>query len=150
METEKLIRHATELAKAFDVELHLFNILHPLVAEKLFLLDIPGPISWPPDLACAAGRRVVSKEITDETSYIVVLHEMGHIIAPCGRLRVAKEAPNGLSHPRERHRWMNLRLTEEEAAWGWARYYALVWTVAMEQVEQSCYATYVRRKEQTR
>jgi hypothetical protein len=87
---------------------------------------------------------VIAREVTDETSYVVVLHELGHHLSPFGKLRTAlKVAEPGPSSPiRERHRYIKLMLEEEMAAWEWARYNALFWSAGMEQVFQYALNTY--------
>jgi hypothetical protein len=137
METAKLVKHAYELAAAFDIDLVLMEDLPPDTAVAMFHPD-------------GKQRGVMAKVITDETSYAVVLHEMGHHLAPCGFLRKGMKEPAPGCHPRERHRWINLKLMEEEAAWAWARHYALEWTTAMQMVELQAYGTYTQVKASTR
>lgn len=139
VDTACLVKHAYDLAAAFGIDLLLF-------------------VEQPPDLAAAVHhpdgirKGVIAKTITDETSYAVVLHEMGHLLSPLGYLRgpLGVKEPSKFDHPRDRHRWMNLRLEEEQAAWEWARHYSLVWTLPMQMVEQQAYATYIQAKERTR
>lgn len=116
MDARQLCTHALELAGAFNVVL-------------IFVPDCER------HLACATlayGRRVVAaRGIDDETSYAVVLHELGHVLSPWGLLRTIKTKGN-----------KNLMLEEERAAWDWARHYALEWTAAMASVERWAMGTY--------
>jgi hypothetical protein len=134
----KLAKHAQDLATAFNVTLVLRD-------------------DYPPEVAaagtCGDGQRMVhAKTITDETSYAVVLHELGHCVSAFGSLRqnLLEKPPAVGCHPRDRHRWMNLMLEEERAAWEWARHYALFWSAAMQQVESYAYDTYLEGKRRTR
>jgi len=144
--TSQLIEHAYALAKAFEVELRLHT-------------HRDDGTEWPRDLAvagkctCGCDRWVVlARTISDDTGYAIVLHELGHCLSPWGTLRFALklEEPKPGCHPRERHRWINLKLEEEEAAWAWARHHALYWSLAMEQVEQYGYRSYIEEKANTR
>lgn len=63
-QTEKLRTHVFQLAAAFDVDLLLCDELQPQEA---------GALTRPSN-----GRYgVIARDVTDETSYVVVLHEMG-------------------------------------------------------------------------
>ena len=109
--------HARQLSTAFDVRLIEAAALKPEEALSLSHL-----------------RVALCHPIIDETTYAVALHEMGHLAAPCGVLR---SVVNGdISR---------LMRDEEEAAWAWARHYALVWTPAMEAVATWAEGTYAPR-----
>lgn len=108
--------HARDLAKAFGVRLIEADVLEPHEA-----------------LGIARLRVALCTTIIDETTYAVALHEMGHLIAPTGVLRDARTA-----HSR------GLMLVEEDAAWTWARHYALIWTPIMETVATWAEGTYTR------
>jgi len=114
-----LVRHAYELAAAFDV-------------------DLVETSDARPEDACAipAIRTVVSSPIIDQTIYAIVLHELGHLLSPLGSLR-QHETPTTAA------RLHNLLLAEETAAWEWAEHYALEWTPAMQAVREWAYQTYV-------
>jgi hypothetical protein len=107
-------RHAQELAAAFDVRLLEHVRVKP---EEAFTL--------------AQARIVLCAPITDETTYAVALHEIGHLVAPAGVLR------NTQTGDRAR-----LMADEEMAAWEWARHYALDWTPVMEQLARWALRTY--------
>lgn len=128
----KLRTHVFQLAAAFDVDLILCDQLQPQEAAALTRRH---------DGRCG----VVAREVTDETSYVVVLHEMGHHLSPLGKLRDALkvDVPGPSSSVQERHRYIKLMLDEELAAWEWAKYNALFWSAAMEQVYQYALNTYV-------
>jgi hypothetical protein len=108
----ELRQHAYQLAAAFGV--------------RLIETDIR------PEDAFAAKGDAVCGQIVDETTYAIALHELGHVAAPTGSLRAA-----GVEGERT-----SLQRVEEDAAWTWARYYALVWSPAMEHLAQWAEGTY--------
>jgi hypothetical protein len=128
-----LAKHAHDIAGAFDIDLLLSDYLGPT--------DGVAMIRWD-------GRRgVFARPITDERSYIVVMHELGHHLAPSGMLR----EPMRLPVPRtfeEHRRWVALQVEEERAAWEWARHHALCWTPVMTFTERDAYATYLKHFEE--
>jgi len=95
--------HAHALAQAFGVTL--------LEGSEL---------TGKPEAAFAVPvhRTVVVARITDESTYAIALHELGHVEAPFGGL----------------HGTPSLQREAEDAAWTWAKHYALVWTPFMEKV----------------
>jgi hypothetical protein len=108
----QLRAHAHELARAFTVRL----IETDIAPEAAFAAPI--------DRVAVVGR------IVDDTTYAVALHELGHLLAPMGSLHTVAGNPG------------NLRRLEEDAAWAWARHYALDWTPAMEAVATWAEGTY--------
>ena len=104
--------HARRLAEAFDIRWLDSELLRPEEALAIWNL-----------------RVVISRPVSDETSYAVVLHEFGHLAALNGVVV-------GL------HRNNTIRRVQEAAAWDWAQHVALEWTPAMAQVRQLCEATY--------
>jgi hypothetical protein len=116
-----LQNHARDLALAFDIRL----ITDPRIK---------------PDEALAIPRRriVLASDIIDDTTYAVILHEMGHLVAALGSLRTAATIGNA-----------NLLLDEEDAAWAWAEHYALEWTPAMQAVKTYARGTYDRARHPT-
>jgi hypothetical protein len=119
MTLSKLQAHARDLAVAFDVRLIEDARIRPEEA-----LGIP------------VRRLVIAHPVVDDTTYAVVLHELGHLAAPSGILRHAVSGDRG-----------NLQRVEEAAAWAWARHYALDWTPAMEAVAQYAEGTYQQAHE---
>lgn len=110
--------HAHALAKAFNVTL-LEGSEFTHTPEAAFAVPI--------------YRTVVVAPIRDESTYAIALHEIGHLVAPCGELRGNA----------------NLMRLAEDAAWEWARHYALDWTPFMEKVAtwaRSSYDTLRDRK----
>jgi hypothetical protein len=85
----------------------------------------------PDDAVAILGYVVVTRFITDDTSYAVAMHELGHCLAPGGHYAMDI---NRLT-PR-------VSLDQEEAAWDWAYRNALDWTPAMEQVRTWALSTY--------
>jgi len=114
MTLNQLQVHARELAAAFDVRLIEDARIRPEEA-----LGIPHL------------RMVLTHPVIEETTYAIVLHEIGHLAAPLGVVRHVAGGDLG-----------NLRRVEEEAAWGWARHYALEWTPTMEALAQWAEGTY--------
>ena len=115
-------QHARELAAAFKV--------------ALCIMDIP------PENAGANVKphgeylgTVKCGRIIDDTTYAVALHEMGHVVAPCGGLPEERRRVTGAAS-------LRVKLIEERAAWDWAMHYACDWTPAMEQVKQWALSTY--------
>jgi hypothetical protein len=112
---DTLRAHATEIAQAFDVRLIECAALQPHEA-----------------FANARLRAAFVGRIVDETTYAVALHEVGHLAAPLGVLRAILAEGNTV----------NLSLDEEDAAWQWARHYALVWTPVMDALANWAEGTY--------
>lgn len=106
-----LRQHAHDLAKAFQVNL----------VEAAQLARTPEEA-----LAIPMGRTAIVAPITDESTYCIALHEMGHLVSPFGAL----------------HGSGNLTREAEDAAWAWAKHYALEWTPFMEQVATWARASY--------
>jgi len=104
-----LKQHAHQLAAAFGVTL----------LEGSELKGVPEAA-----FAELHTRTVVVAPITDESTYAIALHEVGHCVAPWGGL----------------HGSPTLQREAEDAAWAWAKHYAMEWTPLMEQV-----ATWARR-----
>lgn len=86
--------------------------------------------------------------VIDESTYAVALHELGHCLAPLGRVHhiagsrafVRTGLPATLRDAR-------LLFDAERSAWDWARHYALEWTPLMEHIEllgMQSYHEYVR------
>jgi hypothetical protein len=115
---QELADHAAQLARAFDIDWRSHALIKP-------------------DEACCVlgpNRRVVfSAPVTDETTYAVVLHELGHLASPMGAV-TEREVEGGEA--------ASIRRLCEAAAWAWARYYALIWTDVMEAVATYAEGTY--------
>ena len=74
-------------------------------------------------------RVVMIVPITGEVEYAVLLHELGHILAPTGFLRQGMKVTDTVTLP-----VLRLIVEEEWSAWEWAKHYALDWTPTMEHV----------------
>jgi len=108
---DELRQHAHDLARAF----------------KVVLAEVAGMKHTPESaLAVPVVSMVFVAPITDETTYVVALHELGHVVAPLGAI-------GGND---------NLTREAEDAAWAWARHYALEWTPLMEHVATWARQTY--------
>jgi len=129
---KRMARHIADLAKAFNVDL----VVRPDMS---------------PDKAGAGFHRSTGQKliriapVTEETTYIVAMHELGHCLSPMGQLReemsLTMRTMNQLSSTRD----VALQLEEERAAWEWAQHYALEWTAAMQSVKTMCLGAYERR-----
>lgn len=114
-------RHVRQLADAFGLVLVVDPFMPPERAvswAKVF--EKTGQIF-------AAG--VTIAPVTDETTYAVALHELGHRLSPLGSIRLTNRLVTVSD--------IRLQLEEEEAAWVWARANAWpTWTDVMESVAQ--------------
>lgn len=86
-------------------------------------------------------RMVFAHPIIEETTYAVVLHELGHICR--------QQVPIYLTDVISGHA-PQLQLDEETAAWQWARQQALIWSPAMEAVAMWALDTYAAKVAQQR
>lgn len=118
---DRLWQHIIDLATAFNVE---------LMAAPTAEASAAGYVTADKPLPLAQRRRLICiVPVTDETSYAIALHELGHALSPMGM--ILDKGSNELDSASD----IRLRLAEEEAAWEWAQHYALDWTCAMEQVK---------------
>ena len=67
--------------------------------------------------------------MTDETHYAVVMHELGHCLAPGGMSESGPDGPRNLKELRS-------VILGEMAAWDWAEANAIDWTTGMNQCRQ--------------
>jgi hypothetical protein len=104
----ELRQHVLSIALSFQVVLVELDI--PTVEAMMM------PIT--PDF-----RAAFVAPITDEITYAVAMHELGHAVAPAGCLRFAQQSVTRSS-----------LITEELAAWEWARHMALDWSPTMHHV----------------
>ena len=123
--------HVRALAKAFDVLIREDPDRSPEDAGAGWLRE-DSHLPLVQRRKCARFRSV-----TDETSYAVALHELGHCVAPMGQLEFDRDLIC-LRNAR-------LQIEEERAAWEWARHMALDWTVAMDQVRLHSLKSYELR-----
>jgi hypothetical protein len=121
-------QHCFDLAKSFGIYLVQKNEV-PLGFGAAVAVPMDAlPEAWkaliPSSLREGILKYVVTPPVTDETSYAVVMHELGHLLHPTGMVPGAS------------------LMLQEESAWEWAEHYALHWTVAMEQVKTLCLEEY--------
>lgn len=125
----QLAEHARALARAFDVRLIEDSGLplegsHSVPVERLPELQrvmlVGG--TW-------KGAAIV-RHVTDDRTYAICLHEIGHCVAAFGCLIHERQAATGVV------RKTTLTMMQEVAAYEWAEHYALVWTRAMEAAKQ--------------
>ena len=107
---EELREHAFELIKRFGIK--MMTAKH---VDRSFALP--------------NQRAVAVVPITGEVEYAVLLHELGHILAPCGFLRPHMKPSDPVTLP-----VLRLIVEEERAAWEWAKHYAIDWTPTMEHI----------------
>lgn len=108
--------HAQALAAAFGVRL--------IESDKLAPHEGVALPEW---------RVVLVRSISDESSYAVALHELGHLCAPLGILAAGEGGPNDPAR---------IAKLQEANAWEWARHFALEWTELMEHVARWAEDTY--------
>lgn len=127
---EEMRKHILELAEAFNIEVCEDPRLTPDQGASM-QIGIPGVMTI---------SIVVFKPITDDTSYAVALHELGHKLHPSGSIRTFLADEDN----------MNMKVTEEESAWEWAQHHSLIWTTGMEQVKLFGLNTYYRERDRRR
>lgn len=117
--------HAAELARRWEITMVTDTSLAPHQA-----------------MADVDARRIVHPPIRDDVSYVVSMHEMGHIVHANGNVRNEIAAPSEVERAR-------LHLVEEEAAWEWAEANVLggEWTAGMEQTRKYALGTYLQSLE---
>lgn len=134
-------KHTADLAKAFDIDL-LFN--KDLKREQAMALILnEEAFTFIERMLGCKRKTVMAVPIEDETGYAVVMHEIGHHLAPNGIVLIKEPKPG--CHPRDRFTYRAAQLVAETEAWEWARYYTeqvFVWTVGMESVRRFAIATY--------
>lgn len=81
--------------------------------------------AWQAEGKVIEARAVMLVPVTDECSYAVALHELGHQIHPTGMVALGDKAEQ-----------LRLALLMERSAWEWAYEHALIWTAAMEHMKQ--------------
>lgn len=126
----QLADHARSLARAFDVRLIEDSGLpveasHCVPVERLpeqQRVQILGTPMW--------KGVVIVRHVTDERTYAICLHEIGHCVAALGSLIHERSAAKGVVQD------ATLKMMQEEAAYEWAQHYALVWTPTMEAAKQ--------------
>jgi hypothetical protein len=158
-----LAEHAESLARAFHVSI-VYRNMDPAKAGAGHRIVGCG--------ACGAKNRIVRSgyarcgqckhdfgwqsfgainiaPITNEATYAIALHELGHVCSPLGMVNQAHgsqtmRTTNQVSTLRD----VRLQLEEEEAAWSWAQHYATTWTPTMQRVKEIALASYYKRASQ--
>lgn len=124
----ELDAHVRSLADAFNVVVKVDHKLRPDDAGAGEVVNLrTGQVT---------GIGILIAPVSDESTYAVTLHELGHCCSPLGMLKAERE------RARSRGRNLRLLLDEEHAAWEWAMHYALTWTPLMEYVHQYAITTY--------
>ena len=134
--------HAAEISRQFGI---VVVYEERLARDQAMVLRLRGELLGPIDRLMGLKEGVVfARPIDDDTSYAVVMHEVGHHVAPNGYCLLPEPKPG--CHTRDRFEYAAAKLVAEEAAWEWARYYVeqvFVWTIGMESVYQSVIRSYV-------
>jgi hypothetical protein len=142
---ENYLRHVAELSEAFQMCV-LFDDTKPRHHARALLLDGKHLSSFDRELGLRE-QVVLAPPITDDCAYAVVMHEMGHHLAPNGLCRTPVPKPG--CHRRDWFEFFAAKLVSEEAAWEWARYYIeqrFDWTIGMEATKQYALATYLQAR----
>jgi len=137
MTIQDKIAHVNDLAKGFKIHLATRAQLRLLALafghDELWQASKHSRGTSLPKL-----RTIFTEPVTDDATYAITLHEMGHIVAPNGHLYQEKDRATSEAQ------WMRLTIIEEEAAWAWARYQALEWTPAMDEAKRTALDSYQR------
>lgn len=129
-------KHAHALARAFRVILREEHGRNPSDAGA--------------GIHAFLGKFAVCAPIIDETTYIVALHELGHLIDPMGHLLEQKSKRFQQHHVYCDARDVRLTIDEEVAAWSWAKRHAIEWTPAMASVRRMTFGSYLALAKQAR
>ncbi len=134
MSSERLAQHIMELAAAFGVHVEGAGAGVQL-----------GVSLGPGGFKLVQRNMILIAPVTDETTYAVALHELGHHVHPLGMVSNTEgsltfRTTGQYSSLRD----VRLKLDEERSAWEWARHYALDWTEAMTFVERISLDSYKR------
>jgi hypothetical protein len=122
-----LLRHVISLATAFDVRLVMDTDkrVNPETEDQTGAAGFGFSLEHPEQIVQCM---VHVPFVMDERSYAVALHELGHTLSPTGCLWQHMDQRGKIPTFRN----LNLLLEQEDAAWEWARRYAIHWTLAME------------------
>lgn len=91
------------------------------------------------ELDCQAvvhDRIVYCLEVTDDLTYAIALHELGHMIAPGGYDKALQDPKFVIDSQKTLVDVMYRKLAEEQAAWEWARAHAYDWSTMMQSVRE--------------
>ena len=134
--TTNLARHVVQLADAFSIHIHII--------EKAVDAGA-GHVSTDRHLPLDDQRKVIMcAPVTCEITYAIALHEMGHLLAPLGQVTLSQASMQmRFTQEPTTLRDVKLQLQEEEAAWEWARYYALEWTPRMLAIQRASFGKYM-------
>ena len=142
MNAEKMFDHIMALAKAFGIDVDVDDEMRPdgasanLSAARHMLTGHRMP---------EYDRKMIRiYPVIDETTYAAALHELGHLCSPTGML--SHEQSESMQRYRQPVTLRDVRLTlvMEDAAWTWAKHYALEWTPLMQHTAQMNLETYLR------
>lgn len=115
---------------------------HIIQLTKAFGVRVDVDPGLEPECATAGPAMIHIPPVTDDTSYAVALHELGHCLHPLGRLTDQMSATCRRTHACATARDLALQLEEEYAAWSWAKHYALEWTTGMAHTRRLALTSY--------
>lgn len=123
-------RHVTELCEAFRVKLALHRRHVPPERAFAGLLALESTDAVVP--FDERARIIYVPRVTCEITYVIPLHELGHLLSPLGQAHWR----DGSAYMRKTGKPSDLRdvrllLTAERAAWEWAKQMAFEWTEIM-------------------
>ena len=141
-------RHITDLCAAFDIVLKVVPGMKPDRASA----GVIAPRVKPPTyqefrtLLAKAKSTITIAPVTDETTYAVALHELGHRLHPIGCLKFEMSDTMFLTNRYSSARDIKLTLESERAAWDWAMHNCLGrdWTDVMDIVRVMALRSYER------
>lgn len=123
----ELRQHVLDIGKAFNISVR--------EQSDLPMRDAAMHSEYHPTTRRFIRFVIVVRTVTDEETYAVAMHELGHAIHPGGLLRTF--VPGEKRNP-------NLSLDEEISAWEWAKKQALIWTPSMQSVMDYGLSTYTQ------
>lgn len=127
-----LKQHVRDLCRAFNVELVVKKKMAPHEAHTGRIRLPMGVV----DFICIAP-------VTEEATYAVALHELGHRLSPLGSMKTHQGSLAFRQTGRfSTRRDVLLEVEEETAAWEWAEHYALEWTPVMDYVKNISLGSY--------
>jgi hypothetical protein len=165
MTAASLAQHVSDLAAAFDVKLDVQPGMPPEFSGAGYIIVVCPQCSRKNALRhegasrCGACKHPLGQHkrihsvtiapVTDESTYAVAMHELGHCLHPTGRVNEYEGSRtmrtlNQIATLRD----MRLCLLEETSAWEWAEHNAREWTPTMQSVKDWALGAYVKHARQ--
>jgi hypothetical protein len=123
-------RHVTELAVLFRI---VWRPHKRGVAPEQSFAGLLAPKTGEERNLDTMTRIVYGPRVIDETTYVVNLHEFGHLLHPLGQVH-GRDGSKSMRESRQPSdlRDVRLLLLAERSAWEWAKQHALEWTELMQ------------------